>query len=138
MQAVTDVRNDVKQKIHVWRYGEDTLPDGDLYQAYQMQKGEEERLVVTSDQAKILYLRGFVGQRYDSGVWKTAKKSLYSDEWRGLFEWMNENEILPYNQYSSYLNAEDENQIRKYDNCGQYRCKTKVCLCALFNRNDFR
>lgn len=125
VQAVTDVRNDVKQKIHVWRYGEDTLPDGDLHQAYQMQKGEEERLVVTSDQAKILYLRGFVGQRYDSGVWKTAKKSLYSDEWRGLFEWMNENEILPYNQYSSYLNAEDENQIKEntitVDNIGAKR-----------------
>ena len=64
VQAVTDVRNDVKQKIHVWRYGEDTLPDGDLHQAYQMQKGEEERLVVTSDQAKILYLRGL----WDSGM----------------------------------------------------------------------
>ena len=113
VQTVTAVRNDAKQKIHVWRYGDDTLPDGNLYLAYQMQKGEEERLVVTSKQAKVLYLRGFVGQRYDSGVWKIAEKSIYSDEWSGLFEWMNENKILPYNQYSSYLNAENENQIKE-------------------------
>lgn len=113
VQSVTTMRNEVKRQIHTWRYGDDTLPDGDLYQAFKMQKGKEERLVVTSEQAKVLYLRGFVGQRYDSGVWRKAEKSLYSDEWSGLFDWMKENKILPYNQYASYLDAGNEKKIEK-------------------------
>lgn len=111
--TVTNVRNEVKRQIHMWRYGDDTLPDGDLYQSYKMQEGKEERLVVTSNQAKILYLRGFVGQRYDSGVWKTAEKSIYEGEWSGLLDWMKESEIEPYYQYASYIKAGNQNEIEK-------------------------
>lgn len=113
VQKVTNARNEVRKQIHTWRYGDDTLPEGDLYQASKMQKGEEERLVITSDQAKILYFRGFVGQRYNAGNWKAAEKSIYADEWNGLIDWMKENGIEPYYQYASYLKAGNQKEIKE-------------------------
>ena len=69
METVMDFREQVEEKVHEIRYGKDTLPEGDLYQAGKLHASTEVMLKVQGQQEKNLYLRGFVGGsiRTDSG-----------------------------------------------------------------------
>ena len=92
------------------RYGESSLPDGDLALARQMQAGEADTLLVTTEQIKPLYFRGFVGADYDSGAWKPLSKSAYGKERWGFLDWMNVNAFDVNAQYAAYQSVGQDTQ----------------------------
>ena len=56
--------------MHTLRYGEATLPEGDISKADILHETGEEMLTVQSGQKKSFYLRGFVGGDYEDGAWR--------------------------------------------------------------------
>ena len=89
ISAAADFRARTEKAIRELRYGEDTLPEGDLRQAGILQASDECMLTVTASQAKNLYLRGFVGSRYADGSWQPLRKNDFSTAERsGILQWL--------------------------------------------------
>lgn len=94
-------------------YGKDTLPEGDLEMADQLLSGKKEVLRVKTAQKKTLYLKGFVGSRYQGGKFTQLPKSAYKGEQSGMLKWLADMSFIPQNQYASYVGLESDSQIRK-------------------------
>lgn len=122
-------KESVAENFQKFRYGEDTLPKGNLAQADSLfEDGEKERLKITVNQPQELYLRGFVGGEYDGTRWKELSYDAYQGEYEGMLRWLNENDFSPLSQYSAYekLNDEATGQTTGYsrvtvENTGAYR-----------------
>lgn len=108
--AVDDFRESVREEIHRFRYGEDTLPEGNLYQASELKENSGEMLKVQTEQKKTLYLRGFVGSDYSDGIWETPADSVYGGENTGMLKWLAQNSFDPLKQVSEYYNNCDEDE----------------------------
>lgn len=102
VSSITRTRKSVGEWVEKLRYGEDSLPEGNLYQAEKMLDGEEERLVVTTMKAKQMYLRGYVGVMYEKGMWQPLKKADYGGENAGMLEWLGQQDFQPEYQYYDY------------------------------------
>lgn len=114
--------------IEKFRYGEDTLPQGDLQKEKQLLKGEKETLKIEMNQPQELYLRGFVGGSYEGMRWSELPYSAYQGEYEGMLRWLWQNDFSPLSQFASYdkLNAEASGKDSAYtkvtvDNIGAYR-----------------
>lgn len=94
-------------------YGKDTLPEGDLEMADQLLDGDKEVLRVKTAQKKTLYLKGFVGSRYQDGKFTQLPKSAYKGERSGMLKWLADMSFIPQNQYASYAGLAADSQIRK-------------------------
>lgn len=99
-----NMRENTSQKVKDLRYGKNPLPEGDLYQAYQMAEGNKETLRVKTEQVKTLYLRGFEGGLYKDGVWQDLSKASYGYRHSGMFSWLASNHFEPSFEYASYMN----------------------------------
>lgn len=75
LQWIDAARANTVQAVHTLRYGSDSLPEGDLRHAEKMQTGTDTVLTVRTQQQKNVYLRGYVGGRYEDGVWKPLARS---------------------------------------------------------------
>lgn len=102
--AVSSLRQSAKDWMHEMRYGEQTLPKGDLHQTGRLQSSGEAMLTVTSEQAKDLYLKGYTAGRYDAsaGRWSTLSNSDYAGESYGMFDWLKAQDFDPFTQSASY------------------------------------
>lgn len=113
---ITQLREEIKQEIYGLRYGTDTLPHGDLYQAHTMTDGNEAALIVQSEYKKSLYLEGYIGAEYDDGCWKPLSASHYSGEYYGMVSWLQAQGFSPAAQYQEYITAgsmqDAENQVQ--------------------------
>ena len=89
------------------RYGEDTLPEGNLREASGLLGDHEERLKLTMSKPQVLYLRGFVGSDYKNGRWGSLKPSAYLETYEGLLKWLDHKAFSPVNQYGSYQKLTD-------------------------------
>lgn len=110
------------------RYGEDSLPKGDLRKEAQLLDGEKETLKISINQPQELYLRGFVGGSYQGTRWAELPYSAYEGEYEGMLDWLKQNGFSPLNQFALYdsLNAEASGQSESYvratvENTGAYR-----------------
>lgn len=103
---VNEVREEFKQTLLNVRYGEDTLPEGDLSKAYLMNTDDEERLVVKQSHPSELYLRGFIGAEYSDGKWTVLERSNFRGSNEGITEWLKSNGFEPFRQYSDYISAD--------------------------------
>lgn len=92
------------------RFGEDTLPEGDLRRASDWQSGTSAELIVTTTQVKDLYLRGYVGARYVDGAWKPLARASFSGVQAGVWNWLQEQEFNSASQYAEYQLAGDDMQ----------------------------
>lgn len=101
-----DLREDAKQTVERIRYGEDTLPKGDLSKAYLMNKGGGTVLEVSQSAARTLYLQGFVGADYKDGKWVELTRSHFRGENEGIEDWLDDENSTPVMQYSRYLQAD--------------------------------
>ena len=111
LEGVTQAREQGKEKIHTWRYGEDTLPEGDLREAAKLQKNTDEMLRVRTGQQKMLYLRGFVGESYQDGVWHELPAYAYGDSNTGIMKWLQQQGFDPMTQVAQYYSlGSDENR----------------------------
>lgn len=116
LSAATYLREASLQMIHTLRYGEDSLPQGDLYRAAVLNEQEGEALRVSSGREKALYLRGYVGANYRNGVWKPLSDAQYGGEYTGMFEWLKEQNFDPLTQVSRYyalcgMTEKDANRV---------------------------
>lgn len=90
------------------RYGEDTLPQGNLRKASGLLDGEEHRLHLTMDQPKELYLKGFVGADFKEQQWQEASSESYQGDYEGILQWLEAQGFDPLTQYSTYQNLTDQ------------------------------
>lgn len=113
---VSQLKERAEAVIRDVRYGTDTLPEGDLSKADRLLDGDKETLQVTTQQVKTLYLRGFVGGRYQDGSWKQLPKSAYKGDNTGMLDWLSKTDFTPQNQYAAYVESEtgqtyEENRV---------------------------
>ena len=102
MSAVLQIQKNILSAVREFRYGRDSLPEGDLNKAVSMQDGTENRLLITTEQIKPLYFQGFTGARYEDGQWKSLKKLAYGGEHWGFLDWLSSQGFDPNAQFSAY------------------------------------
>lgn len=111
LEPVDTIREAAGETVHHLRYGDGALPDGDLYQAHTMLNGEEPALTVTSQYLTTMYLRGFVGSRYQNGVWEPLPGADYGGDQTGMLDWLEARGLSPETQYSAYVGAGSEEMV---------------------------
>lgn len=79
----------VKNGAERLRYGNSVLPDGNIRDEGAYSRSDDTALEVVMSRPESLYLRGFVGSRYEDGVWKDLGNEAYYDSY-GLFYWLEE------------------------------------------------
>ena len=99
MQALSQ---NAKDTLHHWRYekAEELLPEGDLFQPVVKTESTDTILSVTADTAQTLYLRGFVGDSYENGVW-SALDAKTAAEGKDLLYWLHQSGFYPQSQLAS-------------------------------------
>lgn len=105
--AMLELQEKSIQTMDHIRYGEDLLPEGDLEKAWQMQNGDADTLLVSTEQVKPLYFRGFTGAEYENGRWRTLPKAAYGMERWGFLDWLKKNSFDVNAQYAAYETAGD-------------------------------
>lgn len=116
--GIEQYKYDVMRAIEKFRYGEDSLPQGNFRKAPTLLKGTKERLDIKMDKPQELYLRGYVGSEYKARFWTTLPLESYSGEYEGMLTWLKKNEFLPATQYASYdkLSKEASGESEEYQN----------------------
>ena len=99
MQALSQ---NAKDTLHHWRYekAEEVLPEGDLSEPVVKTESTDTILSVTADTAQTLYLRGFVGDSYENGVWSALDTETAAEE-KDLFYWLHQSGFYPQSQLAS-------------------------------------
>ena len=128
--SIEQYKYNVMRAIEKFRYGEDSLPQGNFRKASLLLHGEEERLKVKMNTPQELYLRGYVGSEYKARFWTTLPLEKYTEKYDGMLTWLKKNKFLPATQYSAYdkltkeasgeeaehkkIEVTNENAYRKY------------------------
>ena len=91
-----------KDTLHHWRYekAEEVLPEGDLSEPVVKTESTDTILSVTADAAQTLYLRGFVGDSYENGVWSALDAETAAEE-KDLFYWLHRSGFYPQSQLAT-------------------------------------
>ena len=99
MQALSE---NAKDTLHHWRYekAEELLPEGDLSEPVTKTESTDTILSVTADTAQALYLRGFVGDSYENGVWSALDAETAAEE-KDLFYWLHQSGFYPQSQLAT-------------------------------------
>ena len=93
------------------RFGDDTLPEGDLSQAADMNEGDSTTLSLTAGKTlgDDLLLKGFVGTTFDGMSWGRGDWMSYEGEWSGMREWLRKNGLTVAEQRAAFdVEAERE------------------------------
>ena len=116
--GIEQYKYNVMRAIEKFRYGEDSLPQGNFRKAPTLLKGKKERLEIKMDKPQELYLRGYVGSEYKARFWTTLPLEDYSGEYDGMLTWLEKNEFLPATQYAAYdkLSKEASGGEAEYQN----------------------
>lgn len=99
MQALSQ---NAKDALHHWRYekAEEILPEGELSEPVTKTESTDTLLSVTADTAQTLYLRGFVGDSYENGVWSALDAETAAEE-KDLFYWLHQSGFYPQSQLAT-------------------------------------
>ena len=99
MQALSE---NAKNALHYWRYEKagEVLPEGNLSEPVTKTESTDAILSVTADTAQTLYLRGFVGDSYENGVWSALDAEAAAEE-KDLFYWLHQSGFYPQSQLAS-------------------------------------
>ena len=91
-----------KDALHHWRYekAEEILPEGELSEPVVKTESTDTLLSVTADTAQTLYLRGFVGDSYENGVWSALDAETAAEE-KDLFYWLHQSGFYPQSQLAT-------------------------------------
>ena len=91
-----------KDSLHHWRYEKagEVLPEGDLSEPVTKTESTDTLLSVTADTAQTLYLRGFVGDSYENGVWSALDTETAAEE-KDLFYWLHQSGFYPQSQLAT-------------------------------------
>lgn len=104
MPALSAMSSTAVSAIDKFRFGSDTLPEGDLSQASDMNEGTATTLSLTTDRAlgDDLLLKGFVGSTFDGTSWHRGDWVSYEGEWSGVREWMRKNGLTVAEQRAAF------------------------------------
>lgn len=99
MQALSE---NAKNALHYWRYEKagEVLPEGNLSEPVTKTESTDAILSVTADTAQTLYLRGFVGDSYENGVWSALDAEAAAEE-KDLFYWLHQSGFYPQSQLAT-------------------------------------
>lgn len=121
-------RADAVSWFERFRYGEDTLPKGNLAKAQGLLDGENETLRLAMETAQECYLKGFVGADYDGIMWKNLPMEAYQGEYEGLLKWLETKDFSVLRQFAQYneltetAQGTDTGSVRiDVENTGAYR-----------------
>ena len=114
-RAVDALKERWKDGVEKFRYGEDTLPEGNFAKAQNLTGDSTERLKLTISQPQEVYLRGFVGGSYRNGSWKALSSSEYQEQYDGIFQWLDEKSFSPVLQYGRYEQLTDKEMGHQAD-----------------------
>ena len=104
-QTVLDGKKQAAQIVEHFRYGKDSMPDGNLKLASSLEQGNEVRLNVKTEQIKALYLKGYTGSDYENDSWKPLSKAAYGGNRWGFLKWLKGRGFTPEHQYVTYEEA---------------------------------
>lgn len=90
------------------RYGEDSLPQGNLKNAAELLDGKVDRLEVTMESPQELYLRGYVGADYRGTYWATVPLESYQGDYDGMLGWLSQKGFEPVVQYGRYAQLTEQ------------------------------
>ncbi len=94
-----------KQAVRL-AYGQDKLPQGNLYVAGKIHRGtSQKRLTIVSGQNKDIYLRGFVGDIYRDGTWRAFYNEQFGGENNQMLSWLMDKNFAPVSQFADYVKA---------------------------------
>lgn len=102
MDAAVELKEEADIAVKHFRYGQDTLPEGDISKADGLLDGDDPVLEITTQQMKDIYLRGFVGSRYMDGRWTELADASYGGDRDGMMSWLGDRGFLVQDQYSQY------------------------------------
>lgn len=104
MPALSAMSSTAVSAIDKFRFGSDTLPEGDLSQASDMNEGTATTLSLTTDRAlgDDLLMKGFVGSTFDGASWHRGDWVSYEGEWSGVREWMRKNDLTVAEQRAAF------------------------------------
>lgn len=105
LSGLSGAKSTAAEWTETFRYGADTLPEGDLRKAAGMEREGGPALRVTAEHAHDLYLRGFVGACYEDGGWSTLKRASFRGEQAGQMRWLEERNFCSAEQYAAYREA---------------------------------
>ncbi len=105
---VRTLREGLETGVYNIRYGEKTLPEGDLYAAACLQSSDAEMLTVETQQEKSFYLRAFVGSVYADGVWKSLPDAAFGGENAGMLQWLAGQGFDPLTQSADYWRLDED------------------------------
>ena len=105
--ALSTMSSTVVGAIEEFRFGSDTLPEGDLSQASDMNEGTATTLSLTTNKAlgDDLLMKGFVGSTFDGISWHRGDWVSYEGEWSGVREWMRKNGLTVAEQRAAFDTA---------------------------------
>ena len=117
LEGVAQFRKRVAHDIHVLRYGEDLLPQGNLREADQLKTGNGTLMRIETGQKKALYLRSYVGTDYADGTFSPMAESAFAGDNAGLLNWLQRQGFRPQTQVATYYSlcgdtAPEENTVR--------------------------
>ncbi|MDD3403885.1 MAG: transglutaminase-like domain-containing protein [Hespellia sp.] len=126
IQGVTDLRKSIIHGADRIRFGEDTLPQGDLTKADKMVGDDSETLQLNFKKAQEMYLRGFVGSDYNGSGWSEASGAIYAQEdTSGMLDWLEDQGFETVCQYAAYQKASkvqtQADNALSVNNVGAYR-----------------
>ena len=107
MPGIDAARSTLDENIRVFRYGQDYLPEGDLYASNQLKSSTEDMIQVQTEQTKSLYLRGYTGTEYENGRWWSPVNSLYRENDSGMLKWLRQQGFDPETQIADYYSLCD-------------------------------
>ena len=110
LASMDALRKDIVQDVHDIRYGADVLPEGKLTYANRLHESDADMLRIQVEQQKMLYLRGYVGGKYENGVWTPLPDSAYGGENIGMLEWLEKQGFDPFTQVAEYYRLSDSGQ----------------------------
>ena len=97
--AMEKLSQSTKDDLHHWRYetAEELLPEGDLSEPVVKSERTDAVLTLTSSESQTLYLRGFVGDVYESETWTALDTKTAANE-KDLFYWLHQSGFYPQSQ----------------------------------------
>ena len=132
LSEMTQLRKTLAGHLDTLRYGRDSLPQGNLWEAAQLLTGDAPALTVTTQQLKTFYLRGYTGSRYEAGRWLPLQKAAYAGKQEGMLAWLEAENFPVAAQAAAALMLSPEPALEANRMRVENHGKPQISLSALF------
>ena len=104
LPALSDMSASAVKAVQSVRFGDDTLPEGDLTRAADMNEGESTTLSLAASKtiSDDLLMKGFVGTTFNGMSWGRGDWMSYEGEWSGMREWLRQNGLTVAEQRAAF------------------------------------